>query len=918
MLRFTSPEWLILAPLAILAGWYWKNLRLADPLRALCLGVLLFLLLGPQLRKQSAGLDIWVLTDRSASCADLVEPRAAEMQSLLERSKGREDRIHWLDFADLVQPRQEKAMEDFTGRRNETRLNLAIQFALARADGDRATRLLAITDGFGTEPLSDASERLQAQGVALDYRLVTQPDAPDFRVAALDVPARVQRDEPFLLQAEIEGEADGPVPFTVLRDGAGLAKGTASVREGRATIRYTDRLASSGAHRYEVRLAPEQDAFPGNNHADRWVESAGGPRVLLVTAYADDPLIPALRGQGFELDVEMQPAQLNAGRLSGAKAVILNNVPAYRVSHDFLTALDFYVRNQGGGLLMAGGKYSFGAGGYFQSPVDPLLPVSMELKQEHRKLSVAMAIILDRSGSMSCGVPGGRPGLSKMDLADEGAARAIELLGGMDAVSVIAVDSQPHTFVPLTKIGENRDQILNATRRIRSQGGGIFCYTGLRAGWKEIKDAPFGQKHIILFADAADAEEPGDYINLLAEITKAGGTVSVIGMGTDRDVDAAFLIDVAKRGNGRMFFCEAGTLPEIFAQETVAVSRSAFLDEATPFQATAGWLELAARPLGWLKAVDGYNLSYLRDGATAAALSGDEYAAPLIAFWQRGLGRVGAISFPVGGAYSQAVRAWDGFADMNRTVARWLMGRETPPGLGLRVNRIGTVIQVELLYDRRWEEKIAVRGPELMTVEGSSDRVATHIWQRLEPGHYVSAIQLDDERWLRGAIQVADAALPFGPVNAGGTAEWQFDRARVAELKQVSARSGGEERVDLSAIWKAPRKKEFVDIRPYGLVLFLSLFLVEALLTRIGWSWSAMRRPPAAEVRKRATAETGRRVEAPSRPVFAKVASAKPPVSPAATPPGPVAGPQMPPSLPKPPAAGESRRSLFDRAKRGG
>ena len=71
--------------------------------------------------------------------------------------------------------------------------------------------------------------------------------------------------------------------------------------------------------------------------------------------------------------------------------------------------------------MMAGGKHSFGAGGYFESGVDELLPISMELKNEHRKLAVAMAIVMDRSGSMSAGVAGagggagGRP-MTKMDL----------------------------------------------------------------------------------------------------------------------------------------------------------------------------------------------------------------------------------------------------------------------------------------------------------------------------------------------------------------------------------------------------------------------------------------------------------------------------------------------------------------------
>ncbi len=904
MINFTSPEWLLLVPLAIFAGWYWRQLQLTRPLRAICLGLVLFLLLGPQLRRQSSGLDVIVLLDRSASCADLVEPRAAEIQALLEKSKGRNDRIFWLDYADLVQPREEKTMEDFTGRRNETRLNLAIQFALARVDQNRATRLLAVTDGYSTEPLSDANERLQSQGIALDYRLVTHPGAADFRVASLDLPIRVQRDEPFLIESEIEGEADATVPFTVSRDGVGLAKGSVQIREGHGTIRYTDRLASSGAHKYEVRIQPEKDAFPGNNHADRWIESVGGPRVLLVTAYDNDPLGAALRGQGFEVEVENEPARLNVGRLSGTKDVVLNNVPAYGVPHEFLDALDFYVRGQGGGLLMAGGKYSFGAGGYFQSPVDPLLPVSMELKQEHRKLAVAMSIVLDRSGSMSCGVPGGASGLVKMDLADEGAARAIELLGSSDTVSLIPVDTQPHVLVPQTQLGDNRAQIVNAARRVQSQGGGIYIHSGLTTAWNQLKKSDRGQKHIILFADANDSiQEGGDYKSLLEKITKDDITVSVIGMGTDHDHDSEFLRRISEWGKGRMFFAEAGNLPEIFAQETVAVSRSAFLDEPTPFQATASWLELAARPLNWLKAVDGYNLSYLRDGATAAAISGDEYAAPLIAFWQRGLGRVAAVSFPLGGKYSDSVRGWNGYGDLNRTMARWLMGRDTPPGLGLRTSRVGTVLQVELLYDKRWEEKIAVRAPELVTVEGGGNKVFNHVWQRLEPGHYVSTISLDDERWLRGAIQVGDASLPFGPVNGGSSAEWQFDRARLAELKQVSARSGGEERVELSSIWKSPRKKEFVDIRPHGLTLFLVLFLVEALLTRTGWTMPRIARAKANRPELMKPINVQQSMPGTQHSKIEKPAPRGQPFAP-----------------PKPPSGTEpaKRRSVFDRAKRGG
>src|SRR5690606_3630672 len=122
--------------------------------------------------------------------------------------------------------------------------------------------------------------------------------------------------------------------------------------------------------------------------------------------YVDDPLIAVLEGQGFAVDQVMEPKALQVGQLTGCRLVILNNVPAVEVPRDFVNALDFFVREQGGGFLMGGGRHSFGSGGYFQSGVDPLLPVSLELKNDHRKLAVAMAIVMDRSGSMIASVAG--------------------------------------------------------------------------------------------------------------------------------------------------------------------------------------------------------------------------------------------------------------------------------------------------------------------------------------------------------------------------------------------------------------------------------------------------------------------------------------------------------------------------------
>jgi uncharacterized membrane protein len=839
-MRFASPEWFVLVPLLAAAGWFWRGLRLEKPLRVLCLLLLVLLLARPLLRRAGDALDLWVLVDHSDSAKDLLQPRLAEWEAILDKSKSAADRLFFIDFASesvkrgaLLRAGANGA--EFEGARNATRLNSAATFALAQMPRNRAARLLALTDGFSTEPLDGLAERLIGQGVPLDYRLPPRDSTNDYRVSAFVLPRRVQLREAMLGEVVVLGGHDAAVPVELFRNGQSIGRREVPVENGVGRLRFTDRLASPGAYRYEVRLMPADDAIPGNNGASQWTEVQGGPRVLLVTSYENDPLGEALGAQGFEVGIVTDLSSLHVGTLSGAKVVVLNNVPVYKLDSQFVRGLDFFVNQQGGGLAMIGGKTSFAAGGWFGSPVEPLLPVSMELKQEHRKLAVALAIVMDRSGSMAMTVPG--TSLHKMDLADEGAARAVGLLGDNDLVSIIPVDSAAHPLSALVPVGPNRGSLQNSARRVESMGGGIFVYTGLKSGWDTLRPAPVGQRHVILFADAADAEEPGDYVNLLAEMQKEKCTVSVIGLGSEKDHDADFLKDVARRGGGRIFFnADPNELPALFAQETVSVARSAFIEEPVELKGTPGWLEMAAAPMDWLPKVDGYNLCYLRPGATQAAVTGDEYAAPLLAFWQRGTGRVAAVAFPLGGDFSSLTRGWKNYGGLAQSLARWLMGNPLPAGLGLRTSLDGSRLKADLYYDETWQARVAEHAPELVVSDAADGTPRAVPWERLAPGHFRAALDLDGEKYLRGAVKLGDAALAFGPVNAIVNPEWSFDPSRLDELRDASLRSGGAERVDLADVWRAPRPPAWRDLRRWLLIALVLALLLEAWQTRAGWS----------------------------------------------------------------------------------
>jgi len=840
--QFVAPHWFLLLPALALAGWYWPGLQLGRPPRAACLILAVILLAEPRVRRQGDGLDLWVLVDQSDSGWDDLAPRLAEMETILEKSRGVDDRIIHVDFADEAQTRgalvrSGPAATEYAGRRSATRLSSAIAHALGQMPADRAARILAITDGYSTEPLDRVADKLLAKGVALDVRLPPRRELDDFAVAAFRAPRRVQAREGMLAEVVVRGGKDATVPLEILRDGKPIGTRTVEVREGVGRVRFSDRLAAAGAHRYSVRIEPDGDAISGNNSAEQWVEVQGGGRFVLVSGYEDPPLAAALRDQGLEVEVVSDLAAVHVGLLSGAAGVILDNVPAYKLDPGFVKGLEFFVTAQGGGLAMIGGKFSFAAGGWFGSAVGPLLPVSMELKQEHRKLAVAMAIVMDRSGSMSMTAPGTTQ--TKMALADEGAARAIELLGDNDMVVLIPVDSAAHPLsdAPVA-VGPNRAKLVAAARSVQSMGGGIFCYTGLAKAWEMLKATKVGQRHVILFADAADAEEPGDYENLLAEMTREKCTVSVIGLGAETDPDAEFLKDIAKRGGGRIFFnADAKELPALFEMETATIARSAFIEEPVAVKGTPGWAEIAATPLDWLPQVDGYNLTYIKPNASQAAVSADEYAAPLVAFWRRGTGRVATVAFPLGGEFSQLTRDWDGYGGFAQSLARWLAGPPLPPGVGMQARVDGTRVRLDLVYDDSWAERVAADPPELTVSRGPGGTATRLPWERLAPGHFTAGLDAADVEYVRGAVRLGDRALAVGPLNVTANPEWAFDRARLEELLAVSGRSGGVERVDLSDVWRAPRPAAWRGLRRWLLPLLVLLVLLEALATQVGWTW---------------------------------------------------------------------------------
>ncbi|MFO7903081.1 MAG: VWA domain-containing protein, partial [Pirellulaceae bacterium] len=651
--------------------------------------------------------------------------------------------------------------------------------------------------------------------------------------------------------------------------------------------------AEQGVSSYQLRVEGEgNDPVPENNRARLLVGVRGARPVLCVDTSGASGLPPLLAEGGLDIQTAT-PSQCDwtLEGLAGYAAVVLENTPASAIGHVGMENLAAWVSQSGGGLMFTGGKDSYGPGGYFKSPLDPIMPVSMELRREHRKLSLAVVVALDRSGSMAMTVPGGR---AKMDLANLATAEVVDMLGPLDQFGCLAVDSTPHEIVALRDVTD-RNAIRREVLRIDSGGGGIFVHEALSAATRMIASATAGTRHIILFADAADSERPGNYKKLVEDCVKAGITISVVGLGSETDRDAPLLKDIARRAGGQCMFTNiAQELPRLFAQDMFLVARSAFLEDPVGVRPTGGLMTITRQPFGDFPNIGGYNLCYPRPNANLALVSVDEYEAPVLATWQAGLGRVSCYAGEADGEYTGPIASWDQTGDFFTSLARWTAGEAQGLGDGVVATQElrNGVCRIELHLDPARETPPFSRLPELSLLaarpgETAATSNAPMRWSSADT--LVGEIPLSGSETLLATISapelgnatLAPVCLPYSPEylpRKPGRGE--------AALEQLASSTAGRARLNLADIWNAiPWKPRLIPLSSYLLLAAVAIFLLEIIQRRtrvlsVRWLRTSVPRPIQAARRRAASTlqrRTRRRVE--PRPGEPDSPAAEPPAS---------------------------------------
>jgi uncharacterized membrane protein len=550
----------------------------------------------------------------------------------------------------------------------------ALRAAATLLPTEGSRRIVVLSDLVPTSgDAGTVADELAAEGIAVDVVAVGGDRSADAVLDGVEAPATVRRGDQVPVTVSVRSTEAGAAEL-VVDAGGDQQRLPVQLEPGSNEIEVQVPAAQTGFMTIGAEIITGFDTRSENDRAVGLTRVLGAARVAVVEGRA---------GEGAELADALEAGNLAVDVLGGIPsaetllrydAAVLVNVAA--PTAEVAETLRGFVEDLGRGLVVIGGDQAYGLGDYQDSPLEDLLPVQSNPDDLIRRQPLTEVLVIDTSGSMAAChcrdetfVEGG---VNKTDISRAGAQLAIEALSTEDRVGVLAVSSGTRWVLP---VGPRPDQPeVEAALATLSPQGDTELANGLMAALEELRDAPAGLRHIVLFTDGWDPNEAG-LLPVARQIADAGITLSVLGTG---EGVGNTLERISEVGGGRFYpGTDLEAVPEVFVEETLTVARSLasegeFLPSlAAPSPVTDG---LTRAP-----AVFGYVLTKAKTTASTALEIGP--ADPLLSTWQRGLGRVTAWTSDATSRWSSAWVEWDGYVSFWGDVLRQVLpaGLDTPP-----------------------------------------------------------------------------------------------------------------------------------------------------------------------------------------------------------------------------------------------
>ena len=718
-----------------------------------------------------------------------------------------------------------------------TNLAAAIETAAAAIPPGYIPQIVLLTDGrqtVGDAVQAAASSRAPVSIVPLPVR-----DEPEVQVAEARAPAEVRQGEPFHVEVTVASNHQDRGFIDVYRGDVLVSQQAEplAIKPGENRFRFRQTIDDESQVDYAIRIRGFRDTLLDNNTAAAVVYAAGKPSVLVIDSAIDETNHFRWALEQQDVAVQTRPVEgipRSLAELQKFDCLVLSNVPATAMTQQQMEIIRTYVQDLGGGLVMIGGDQAFGLGGYYKTTLEEILPVRSNFEKEKEKPSLAMVLVIDKSGSM---------GGEKMELAKDAAKGAAELLGAKDQLGVIAFDGDSYWISELHSAAD-KGTIIDRISTIEASGG-TAIYPGLVDAYEALSTATAKLKHVILLTDGHST--PGDFEGVAADMASSRITLSSVAVGAE--ADAELLEQLAQTGGGRFYACDDPTsVPQIFAKETVEASKSAINE--LPF------VPLSVRPSPVLAGINLESAPFLlgyvmtRPKPTSEFILASEAGDPVLAWWRYGLGMTVAFTSDAKSRWAAEWLTWPGFGPFWAQIIRHAMRTNDSKGVFVEVDRRGAEGRVILDAVDPAGQYVNEADTHLTLIRPNLDREDVVVRQTA-PGRYEATFSTRDSgayhlelsqqksgvttfRQSRGMIVGYPDELRLGPADEG-------------LMRRVATVSGGRFDPSAAEVFDVGDRvaERVTPLWPSLLTAALVLFVIDVALRRI--DFTLWRRRPAGD-----------------------------------------------------------------------
>jgi uncharacterized membrane protein/uncharacterized protein YegL len=663
--------------------------------------------------------------------------------------------------------------------------------------------------------------RLKSEGIHVHTVPSQARSNKDVWVETIMAPPEVTAEELFPLEAHVYSQAEATAEVEVKDGDKSLGVKKVQLIRGLNRVAFETSIKDeAGPVMLDTEVRVQGDPFPENNKFRSSIVVQGRPRILYVESHAQSAqyLENALVHEGLNVKT-VTPATIpnSIEELDSYDAVVLSDVARNNLSDQQMKTFATYVRDLGGGFILAGGENNYGEGGYSKTVIEEVLPVTFETKKE-KPDSVAMIMVLDKSGSM---------GGQKIEMTKEAAKAPLALLKDTDFFGVVAFDYNFYWPVKF-QAASNRGAITQAISTIIA-GGETNIYPALREAYIQLAGSNAQVKHVILLSDGRSL--PDDFEGLTKKMADIKVTVSTVAVGNGADRE--LMQQIAGWGHGRTYYLEdPAAVPQIFTEETELATGKTLREESFKpvvkknVEAFKGIDFEAAPPLL------GYVATKSKD--TSEVLLESRRKDPILARWQYGLGKTAAFMSDLKDRWAVDWLRWNGYPKFWSQLVRETMRRRDDNQFDFRVVKDGdeakisiNAIQKDGQFRNKLETHVRVVGPDQAVSE-----VAVH---QVGPGAYEAKYPLSKKGSYLFRAVGAESSGSSRVIAYSYPDEYHFYPPNTELLRSISNETKGRFQ---------PRPEDIVDpdgettalptpLWPYLATVALLLYVSDVLLRRV-------------------------------------------------------------------------------------